>query len=329
MFMAKWALKLGFLFIAGMLSGVTVRAQIIPEPLSLAASPSSPSPGETYTVTAITPTLDKDAAFFEWAVDGRLRSDLSGPGKNSITLVAGPLGSATTVNVRLLHLGQLLRSSLVVRPANLSLVWYAKTYTPRWYKGKALPIQSSIVNIVALPEMIRGGVRLSSDNLIYRWSLDDQKNIVVGVGKNVFSIQTSDLAGSQHRVRIVIETPAQDFQKEGEIFIIPETPRISLYVYSPLGKIEPRRAIYSLVREKGELLDLEVEPFFFNASSKKDLTYRWTVAGREVTGAAQNPYILTLDTSTEAVGEIPVSVAVDDSNPLIGGVSKALSLFLR
>ncbi len=325
----KMFLQIVFLTSVVLLSGTLAHAQILPDPLSLVSAPSSPSAGEKYTVTASTPTFDKNTALFDWVVDGRARPDLSGLGKNSVTLSAGPVGSAVRLGVRVLRPGQTLNSSLVVRPANLSLVWFAKTYTPRWYKGKALPIQNSVVNIVAVPEVVLDGVRIRPENLIYRWSLGDQKNIVSGVGENVFSIQTSEFPRSQHHIRIVVETLDKDLRKETGIFITPGNPLVSLYASSPLGKIEPRRTISALATAERGLLDFETEPFFFSASSKKDLVYRWRVGGAGTQGTAENPSILTLNTERQPRGTISISVTVDDFEALIPAVIKTLNLILQ
>lgn len=326
--MKNLSLRVCSLALLGLLSGVFAEAQFLPEPLALVTTPSSPSPGETYTVTAATPTLDKNSAFFEWFLDGR-RSDLSGPGKNSLTLSAGSVGSATRVSVRVLHPTQTLTASLTVRPANLSLVWFAETYTPRWYKGKALPTQNSVVNVIAIPEIFIDGIRVRSDALIYRWSLDDQTDVLSGAGEETFRIQTSNLPQASHRVRLMVESATRSVQKEGEIFIVPVIPRVLVYASSPLGRINPRSALSFLATEKRGLLDFEAEPFFFSVSSKRELSYRWRLGTSEVEGTADNPSVLTLNTERQPAGAIPVSVAVDDTNPLISAATKLFTLFLQ
>src|SRR3989338_8051181 len=74
-----------------------VQAQIVPEPVSLSVNPAAPSPGEQITIRAATPTFDKNRAVFDWAVSEKSRPDLSGPGKDTINIQAGDLGSLLRV----------------------------------------------------------------------------------------------------------------------------------------------------------------------------------------------------------------------------------------
>src|SRR3989344_3801703 len=69
-------------------------------PASITAVPSSPAPGERVSLQAVTPVFDKDTTFYEWTINGQFRADLSGRGKYSAEVTAGPVGSAILVSVR-------------------------------------------------------------------------------------------------------------------------------------------------------------------------------------------------------------------------------------
>lgn len=313
------------------LSGTLAHAQLVPDALSLIASPSSPSPGQTVTVQAATPTFDKNAAFFSWSINGKVRSDLSGAGKDLITFVADTVGSQTRVAVDISRSGSEGRSvSLTIVTSDLSLPWFAETYVPKWYKGKALPVVDSVVRVVAIPQVVLGGGTVRPEDLIYQWGLDDEENALSGIGQRVFRVKVSDLPGASHHVQVTVEDQGKRIQKSGELFIVPIAgPRVTVYEVSPLGGVNPRVAVSVISTNKRGLMDFSVEPFFFSASTRKLLSYKWSVGGSGVRGAPTNPNLITLNTEGLAPGEIPVSVSVDDQDEIVPQAIKAFSLLLQ
>lgn len=305
-------------------------AQFVPDALSLVASPSSPSPRETVTVRAATPTFDKNTAVFSWSVDGKSRPDFSGLGKDSISLTAGGVGSVTTVRVNVSRAGSEGNSaSLNIIVSDLALPWFAETYTPKWYKGKALPVANSVVSVAAIPRIIIGGRALRPEELIYRWDLDDEEGIVSGIGKETFRVKISDLPKTTHRVRVLVEDAGKRIQKEAEVFFLAFEPRVVIYPSSPLGGGEWRSAAANFSAASGGLLDFVAEPFFFSASTKKTLAFSWNVAGQEVAGSPQNPHIITLNTAGLNEGEIPISVNADDRDEFVPSAFKSFNLIVR
>ncbi len=327
----RTVVKLGVLVWAGLIPGLLAHAQFLPEPLALVASPTSPSPGEAFVVEVSAPAMDKNASYFSWAVDRKSRSDLSGLGKSSISLVAGELGSDTRIDVGVLRAGGGIAgtATLTIRTADLTLYWYAETYTPRWYKGRALAVQNSVVNVVAIPNIIIRGRAARPENLIYRWSLDDEDNVLIGAGKDIFRIRTSDLPKSSHYIKVAVEDVNKIVRKEGIVNIVPVLPRTIIYSSSPLGGIESRHAPMFLATGKRGILDWVAESFFFPVSSRKNLSYRWTVGGGAVGGTPENPYFLTIDTGAKPATLLPITVSVNDKDDLIPSAYKLLTLLLQ
>ncbi len=313
-----------------LLSGVVAHAQLVPDALSLVSSPASPSPGQEVTVRAATPTFDKNTAFFSWSVGGKQRTDFSGQGKDLITYIAGEVGSVTAVRVSISRAGGEGNSaSLNIIVSDLALPWFAETYTPKWYKGKALPVANSVISVVAIPQIIIGGRALRPEELIYRWDLDDEEGILSGIGEETFHIKMSDLPKTSHRVRVMVEDIGKRIQKDAEVFFVAFEPRVLIYPSSPLGGGEFRSATGQFAVTSRGLLDFIAEPFFFSALSKKNLIFRWSVAGQELAGAPQNPHIITLNTTGLEEGEIPVSVSADDRDELVSPAFGSLNLLIR
>lgn len=302
----------------------------LPLPLSLIASPQSPNAGEKVTIRASTPTFDKNATFFRWTVDSKQRPDLSGPGKNSIQFIAGAVGSVTRVVVEAVKPGgESAQASLGVVSSDLAVTWSAETYIPKWYKGKALPSQGSVITFVAVPRIVIGGSTIPPRVLIYTWGLDDDDFALSGTGEQVFSLRLSDIPKQNYDIQLTVEDADKRIKKTERIFMVPQNTSVGIYKISPLGGIEPRSSLASTPVAPGGSFDLIAEPFFFPVSSKKSLSYRWNANGITSGGSPDNPDILTINTNENTGDQILISLSVDNGNSYISAATKAISLFLR
>lgn len=305
-------------------------AQFTPNPLVLLATPQSPSPGEIVVIEASTPTLDKNRIFFDWTVDDKNRTDLSGLGKNLIKITAGSVGSSIRINVSISGADKEIKpASLVINVSDLSLVWSAGTYVPHWYKGKALPTQNSIVRVVAVPKIIIDGAVLRPESLIYHWDLDDEENMLVGIGEQTFRFQMSNFPKTTHQIEVTVEDNEKIVRKKGRILLTAISPEVKIYPSSPLGGVEFRSSSFFTFTKLRGLLDFVAEPFFFTVSAKKELNFNWQVANREIQGTPNNPYLLTIDTTGQVASIIPISVTADDTNTTIPSAFNTLSLTLQ
>ena len=304
-------------------------AQLLPPPLSLTSLPSSPSPGQQFTVTAGTPTFDKDTAFFEWTVDGKAQPELSGFGSNVITLTAGKAGDTARISARASRSeGETAQASLAATASDLALVWRAESFTPRWYKGKTLAAPNSTVAVTAIPQIILGRTTLRPADLIYRWSIDNERNALTGVGKQTFRFRASHFVRTTHQVDVVIEDVDRKILKHGRVLITTASPRLGLYPATPLGGIEFRAANFFATAKRG-LFDFIAEPFFLPVSDRGALNWNWNIDGVSALGRDGSPHLITIDTSRRQAGRVQISATADDTNILTPSVSKSLTIFLQ
>jgi len=287
------------------------------QPLTIVATPSSPSPGQTVTIEAQTPTFDPNRATFNWTIDGISKSDISGIGKKTFTFVAGPVGSVTRVSVRIFPADAAsVSGSLTIYTTDLALTWTAQTYIPKWYKGKALAVPNSRIRIAAIPTFIIGGTTLSPDRLIYTWSIDGNR-VLKGAGKQVLETIQPDTPWSNPLIILQVSDANQRIQKEMRMGIVSREPRAVIYHTLPLGGIEFRRGAASFPPTKPGIVDLEAEPFFFNKDTRHDMTYEWSVKNQIISGNAQNPFLLTLDMQQQTAGDFPILLTVKETDPSV------------
>lgn len=298
-------------------------------PASIQAVPTSPAPGEKVMLQAVTPLFNKDTTFYEWTINGQFRSDLSGRGKYSAEVIAGTLGSTLSVFVRATALEkQVSTMSLTLRVSTLSLVWSSNTSAPDWYRGKKLSSPGSSVTVVALPEISVGGGAIDPKNLIYQWSVGDNKNISSGVGKNSVTFEMSKTQGDTTWVRVVVEDIAKTVKKEGSLIVTNHAPAVSLYRYSPAGGTEYRSAKALLQIRKGETIDLIAEPFHF-PGTKREVSYRWDLGGLAITGDVERPEFFTIRTENIPSASAVLSLIASSLRGALIPATKTLSIFIR
>lgn len=303
-------------------------AQVIPQPISLSASPPSPEPRSSFTVSASTPTFEKETAFFEWTADGKALREFSGLGAHQITLTAGAVGSPTKISVAVSRRdGDGGSASLTVIPSELSLPWIADTSVPLWYTGKALATPGADVSVVAVPQIIIGGAAIPPQDLIYRWSIDNTRAALAGAGKQEFRFRASDLAQSTHQIDVVVEDLDARIRKEGRALITTDaTPRLTLYPSLALGGAEQRRAGSSAARPG--LFDIIAEAFFFPLSSLSSLAYAWTIDGVQTPTPRDDPRLITIDATGQAGETLTAGLVVRAPNLFQASYSGFFNLFV-
>jgi hypothetical protein len=295
-------------------------------PFSLSASPASPNPHQNVVIKANSPTFDEYSAQFTWTINGRRDTTLSGLGKDTITIPAGNAGSSIPVDLEVrLPDGTILTTSLKIYVTDLVIVWDTNTYIPPWYEGKALPIQSSIVRLVAMPHISLDGHDVPIEQLIYSWQVDG-KRVLTGSGERILRISAPQFAKRGRTVILTIEDITKRVKKEARIMITPFSPRVGIYSITPLGGVEFRRNVI-LPKPDQSQIDLIAEPFYFNMAGRNSLSYQWRVDYSPVQGTPENPSIITFKTD-DVSGTIPVSVRVDSADTLIPAVSKFIQLVL-
>jgi len=313
--------------VGGLLFAVAAHAQFN-SPISLSSSPSSPAPRSAFTVTASTPTFDRETADFEWTVDGKTRPELSGLGMHQIQLTAGAVGGATRISVTISpSIGEGGTATLTVNPSDLTLLWSADTTVPKWFRGKALVVPGAGITVSAVPRIILGSSEVNPDTLIYRWRLDSARIALSGAGKRTFHFTASQTPGATHQIDLTVEDIDGRIHKEGRILIEnSNTPKVALYQASPLGGPEFRSA--GRFTANPSLVDIVAEPFFFPFSSVPSLIYSWSADGTETGASSQNPRLLTVNGNNLTNQGVSVNVIVTGTTPLYMSHTASFNLFI-
>lgn len=242
--------------------------------------PDYPRPDSATFISLELYTDDLDSADIEWYKDGELV--LSGKGKIKYSFMNGHIGEETNIEIRIRLLnGASFSKSFTLNPASVDLTWEANSYVPPFYKGKALHPRQGTLKIVAMPEFVKNGKRIPSQNLIYKWSDDvDVYQDQNGYGKNVLIVNGS-LLGRTENLKVLVTDPVNNLVAEGFIDITPVDPEIVFYQNDPYYGHIFDVTIPNNFNLKSDEVTIIASPFFFTKSDlKNNLTYNWLLNGQ-------------------------------------------------
>ncbi len=204
---------------------------------------------------------------------------------------------------------------------NITLVWEANSYTPPFYKGRALMPDGGDARIIAfLPPGIP-----ETAGLTYTWRIDgtiDGDNS--GPGRKIYELRSPVFGGSP---LIVVEVKSgANLIGTGVLRIPVVKPQVLVYADSPLGGV-----LFNVEKPalSGAELALETYPLFFSTKRRDnlDISYAWQVDGFTVQNPLGNSARIIL--RSEAPGTTTIGASVSNRFRVLESASGKTSLFLE
>ncbi|PIP73400.1 MAG: hypothetical protein COW88_02160 [Candidatus Lloydbacteria bacterium CG22_combo_CG10-13_8_21_14_all_47_15] len=274
-----WMLVVVPLFVSAQISVENVVTNA--NPISVSASPENPVPNERVTIKVASSRFSVDESTITWYVNGeQIRS---GIGAKETVLTVGSAGSALRVTVVVEHkkFGT-FEVEKTFRPAEVTLVWEADTYTPPFYRGKALPASQADTRIMAFPRIIdeTSGRLVPARELVYLWKVDfrviEDRS---GYGRNTLEFQGAKVY--EHRyVTVDVSTVDGLVTAHAAASISAIQPEIVLYENRPLEGVVYDTALTGSVTIRGEESAIRAEPYFFSHSEPVET--RWALNGNAI-----------------------------------------------
>lgn len=294
-------------------------------PVTVTTRPEIPAPGELVHATAVSYAVDLDRSELSWFLNDTLSQ--RGVGKKSFSFRVGQAGSATSVLLVIKTPdGAILQKSLTFRPASVDLVWEASSYTPPFYKGKALYPYQGVVKIVALPNFVsENGSTLNEKNLVYNWTVDDkavpEKS---GFGKNSITVSGS-IPLKPTFVQVEASSADSAIVAEGKVSLNPQSPGVLFYEVSPLYGTLRNLAFSGNATLQNEEIKIAAVPYFFGLKNgfAGHLVYEWLLDGKAV-GRGKNT--LTFREEKDARGVAAVRLEVRNPAKIFQFAQGAFSL---
>jgi len=282
-----------------------VSAQISDTTISVGLSPENPGAFQEVTISLESFVISLDKARMVWTVDGKTR--LSGIGEKELTLTTNNVGDITTIRVQITtDTGTNITKTILIEPNEIDLLWEAPdSYTPPFYKGKALPSSESKIKVVAIPHMQK------NSSLAYTW----KRNFKIispasGFGKRSYTF-THDFINREENISVEASALTNAIQGTGSIRIRPDIPKIVFYENHPIEGIHYNRALtdgFSLNKNEFTLI---AEPYFFSAQNAVDsnLRYEWSLNNESIaTPEDKNSLFLRLEGGQEGTSALSLSI---------------------
>jgi hypothetical protein len=227
--------------------------------LDISLIPSNPEPQQR-TIARVT-TLDGNInrANLVWFLNGEPLDQ--GVGKTQVTFITPASGNTAVLTVEGSLDGLSGSASLTVIPGQVDLFWEAvDSYTPPFYKGKAIPSAMANIRVVAVPSP------LAPRSIAYQWERNDAVlQGLSGAGRNSVTIKNTELVVTEN---IKVSIDSSQFQGENRIQITPRSPSIIVYPKNE-GFIDFSRGSNETLSLSTIGTVLRIEPYFFSMGSSK------------------------------------------------------------
>jgi hypothetical protein len=248
--------------------------------LELSLVPENPEPGQLVKLSVASYTYDLDHSKITWLVDGVEKKTQFG--LRDFNTNAGRNGQKTTIKVVVETPDGPKEIEVFFIPSVVDLIYESMSYTPPFYKGRALNPNQGVVIVTALPQLIKdSGEKIPAQNIVYSWKKDGQvMQADSGVGKNSFI-----LFGTIPIRDIIVAVSASSLDgntiASKQINITNVSPKILFYEDSPIYGIMFNKAISGTVRMFTDEFKVKSFPYFMTVgySQSPDLKYTWDING--------------------------------------------------
>ncbi|MEX0917395.1 MAG: hypothetical protein WDZ90_02650 [Candidatus Paceibacterota bacterium] len=292
--------------------------------IEVTVSPSSPRPQEAVTLRVQGFSFDLNRAPIRWFVNGELRK--SGVGEREFSTTAPSLGSSLRVEVLAENPnGDIVSASTVIQPSEITLLWEAETYTPPFYRGKALPSHSSTIKVTAFPNF---GAGTNPNTLIYTWRQD---GVVLG-SKSGTGKQTLILRGtrpfSDTSISVDVSNQSGSLSGRGFLTLSPKNPEIILYEEHPTLGVLLERALQGEFELPRSETTLVAYPYFFSGDvrSNPSLEYKWSLNGSETNTDASDASSITLRHTGEGGGTSSLRLTIQNAQEILQSAQRQLQI---
>lgn len=251
-----------------------IKEQVVSE-----VSPEIPKPGDEVTITTeLYGDIDLNTTLITWKIDGVVT--LKGVGKKEFVFIMGNSGKVTTVDFEASPSNApAITKTFTFAPVDVDILWQANTYTPPFYKGKALFTPEANVTFIAVPNILIGGKRVDPSDVVYKWKVDrtvDGENS--GFGKSSYDY-TGSIILRPTLIQAEVYAAANSAFKGMNGFQISHVfPQALIYEDSPLYGILFNRALRNQHTIKDDEVELSIIPYFFSTDGKNEaVTYKWNL----------------------------------------------------
>jgi hypothetical protein len=289
-------------------------------------TPGSPTPQEEVTAQAVSNLINLDTSPITWLLNGK--TQLQGVGKKNFTFTAGEVGSLTSLRVEIStdDFG-VITKNIELRPSDVDILWEADTYTPPFYKGKALPTSQSFIKVVGVPFFISKSGKLASNNLLYAWKKTYTMNPNdSGVGKNIY-LYRGTYTFNENTIETTVSSADGSLSVSKKTKISIYEPKIIFYEHKPLEGVRYEYSLGGTFDIKEKEITLRAEPYFFSFSNADNngADFSWNLDGKKLETNPDKKSEFTLRKPENGNGHSGISLKISNSGYDLQSASKNMT----
>lgn len=282
--------------------------------ISVKTSPSTPGPNQNVTISIESFAISINSAHIVWYVNKEPRKE--GIAEKSFTFQLGDFGDVSTVDIIIRTPdGIEAKKQLILAPAEIDILWEAQTYTPPFYKGKALPSYKSLLKVSAIPRY-----NSPSSNPLqfhYKWTYNRIDNVGEGLAKNSVVVPIG-WADSAVPIVVDIKLPSALWSGQTSSNIKGAEAKVVFYESAPLLGVQFNQALQGSVTATGNEFTIRAVPYFFSIDNllNNELVYTWKIGGSNV-ASGPDPVNFVLTKSGKSAESYPVSLRIQSPKRIL------------
>ncbi len=251
-------------------------------------SPDIPEPNQIISASLSGALVNFDLSDIYWYLDDEIQKH--GVGEKSFSFTSGDVDERTILDVIILIPdGRRIDLQKVIDPMEVDLLWEANTYTPPFYRGKALPTYKSSIKVVAIPNS-----KNIDNKFIYTWSIDKLNNIAGAGGYNRTSFATfGSYAGYEREVSVNMVSFDKSKKLKKNIKIESIEPELILYENNSLVGTLFNKALYNTRNITKNEFSIKAEPYFITTGEMNNIKYEWAINNVKVGNGEDRDKIIT------------------------------------
>jgi hypothetical protein len=304
-----------------MLFAFKANAQLQNGDISLEVNPPYPKANENVTASLSTFTTDLNTAKISWKKNGETL--LEGIGKKTFSFTIDSASSKTNLQAIIETLnGSVVNKQITIYTSGVDLLWEANnTYTPPFYKGKALaPIEGNI-KVVAIPSA------QNAAGFSYKWKQDNQNKLDYSGYEKNYLIYKNSYLDQNNKVEVVISDLFGNDIGSNNITITPTSPKIIFYEKDSLFGTKWEKSLTDGFKINPNGTTIIAEPYFFSIKdlNSKDYSFEWLLNDQDASKPNQKNS-LSVKPESGSSGSSNIKITINNIPTLFQSVEKELNV---
>ncbi len=257
--------------------------------INVKMDPKTPGENEDVTVTLDSYTTDLNSSEIIWYIDKEPIKQ--GVGEKSVTVHTGEFGEVLELNAVIMsNYGVKKEKNITIAPAEIDLLWEAQTYTPPFYKGKALPTFKSLVKVTAIPRY--GKATSDPRTFTYVWKYNRTLTVGQGLGRNSALVK---MGYADTPLPVSVDVSLGNWSGQRSDTINGTEAVVRFYEQAPLLGTNFNKQLSKKVTGEGNQFTLKAVPYFFSTEDfdNGSMIYTWRVNNKSAVPGL-DPTVMTV-----------------------------------